>query len=109
MNHLDPRMARVEGIDPKRTGSVMRYVFEKVRQTLGPRFNTAENRRSSAGRILGEGSYRMGVRREGESPAAIEGAGAAQDGGAHWVPVLNRRQLCRQQNVRVERQRDYCD
>lgn len=28
-------MARVEGVDPNRTGFLMRYVFKKVRQALG--------------------------------------------------------------------------
>jgi len=28
-------MARVEGVDPNRTGFMMRYVFKKVRKALG--------------------------------------------------------------------------
>lgn len=28
-------MARVEGVDPSRTGFLMRYVFKKVRKALG--------------------------------------------------------------------------
>ena len=60
-------MARVEGVDPNRTGFMMRYVVKKVRKALGR--DLTSQRRSSATRILGDGTYRVAVRREGESPA----------------------------------------
>src|SRR5215471_4623322 len=51
----------------------------------------------------------MAARPEGEGPATSAVAAAATDGGARWVSVLNRRQFCREPNVRVERRRDRRD
>ena len=87
-------MARVEGIDPKQTSFLMRHVFKKVRKMLG-RDITPQQIVARVPRVFwadGAAQWLLG-----------ENVVDAADCGAGRVPVLNRREFCRWQNVRAER------
>jgi hypothetical protein len=100
-------MARVEGIDPRQTSFLMRQVFQESAQDVGPRPDAAKGRSPSAQGVLGKCA--RGVAAGTESGGAAKAAHAvdAPNCRAGWVPVLNRCQFCRGQNVRFERRRDY--
>src|SRR5271157_357284 len=51
----------------------------------------------------------MAARPEGQGPSTPAVASDATYGGARRMPVLNRRQFCRRQNVRMQRRRDHRD
>lgn len=94
-------MARVEGVDPKQTSFLMRQVFKKVRKMLG-RDLTPQKITARVPRVFWAFAPRMAARSEDAGPATPTVASDAANGGARRVSVLNRRQFCRRQNVRIQ-------
>src|SRR5436190_728181 len=76
--------------------------FQEDPQDAGARLNTAEDCRARATRFLGNCFYRIPARPESQSSATPALNSSAAHGGTGRLSVLNRRQLCRWQNLRLE-------
>ncbi len=96
-------MARSEGIDPGKTPFLMRQVFKKVRKMLGrdltPQKITARVPRVFWVDALGEWllGQKAAVPHRQQMLLTLRTAVRGR------MPVLNRRQFCRRQNVWLER------
>ena len=96
-------MARIEGVDPKQTSFLMRYVFTKVRKMLGrdltPQKIAARVPRVFWAGVLGE--WLLGQKSGGA--AETTDACHPSHSGAGRLSVLNRRKFCWRQNEWIKR------
>ena len=96
-------MARIEGIDPRRAPFLMRQVFKSVRKMVG-RDLTPQKIQARVPRLFWFSTLGMWLLEpESKDPASAASTGHIADRCASWLPVLNRRQFCRRQDVRLDR------
>ena len=95
-------MARIEGVDPQKTSFPMRYVFKKIRKMLG-RDLTPQKIAARVPRVFWVTTfteYLLG--QKAKVPQRLRSILLPAHGGTGRLSVLNRRQLCRWQNLRLE-------
>jgi hypothetical protein len=96
-------MARIQGIDPRKTSFLMQQAFRSVRKIFGKDLTPQKNLGPRPARLLVEHDRRAAARRASQSSAAATLHRVVAHGGAHRLPVLNRHQFCRRQNVWTQR------